>query len=79
MGTISKKSIEGMIEIMQPPFLDKRGLFKNLFRSNENLFLSTWGERAIKQINFSKTSKKGTIRGLHYQCEPFLEAKLISC
>tara|TARA_Y100000739_G_scaffold203952_1_gene190305 strand:- start:509 stop:1054 length:546 start_codon:yes stop_codon:yes gene_type:complete len=80
MGSIcSKKSIEGMIEIIQSPFLDERGVFINLFRSKDNLFSSTWEGRAIKQINFSKTSKKGTIRGLHYQCEPFPEAKLISC
>ncbi len=80
MGTRQlQKKIEGMIEIFQSPYLDKRGVFINLFRSKDNLFSTSWGQRVVKQINFSKTSKKGTIRGMHYQTEPFLEAKLISC
>ncbi len=74
-----EKKIEGMIEIIQSPFFDERGMFINLFRSKDNLFSSTWGSRDIKQVNFSRTSERGTIRGLHYQCEPFLEAKLITC
>ena len=31
------------------------------------------------QFNVSRTKKKGTIRGLHYQIEPHAEAKLIRC
>ena len=53
-----------MIEIIQSPFFDERGMFINLFRSKDNLFSSTWGSRDIKQVNFSRTSERGTIRGL---------------
>lgn len=31
------------------------------------------------QANFGFSARKGTLRGMHYQVEPFLEAKLIYC
>ena len=32
-----------------------------------------------KQINTSFSQKKGTLRGLHYQIDPFQEVKLVRC
>ncbi len=71
--------IEGVYEIKNIPFQDERGLFINLIRSNDLNFQKLWGIRKIEQINLSITKKKGTIRGMHLQKEPFAEAKLITC
>jgi dTDP-4-dehydrorhamnose 3,5-epimerase len=59
-------------------FNDKRGSFKRLFCSIEfyNLLKKNY---SIKQINYSFTKKKGTIRGLHLQKKPYSETKIIIC
>jgi dTDP-4-dehydrorhamnose 3,5-epimerase len=36
-------------------------------------------QKSIKQINHSVTSKKGSIRGLHYQIPPYSEIKIVNC
>ena len=71
-------NIKGVYEIKFPTFVDSRGSFSNIFRSNEEIFSSCWNN-PIKQINLSRTNKKGTIRGLHLQINPHEEAKLIRC
>ena len=58
-------------------FEDERGFFvrafcKNIFKKKKIL-------NKIKQINFSFSKKKGTIRGLHLQKKPFEEMKIIFC
>ena len=50
---------------------DERGSFKKLFDRELQLFL----DFEIKQINQVTNSHKFTLRGLHYQIEPFNEAK----
>ena len=72
-------SIDGVSEIFQTPFEDERGLFLNAYRSQNKTFIETWGDRKIKQINFSLTKKIGTIRGMHLQVGKFAEAKLVRC
>lgn len=55
-------------------FKDERGTFARQFCKNE---LSKFGiDFNICQCNISKNYKKNTIRGMHYQKEPFLEPKL---
>ena len=41
--------------------------------------LNTVSMPTIRQINTSYTIHKGTIRGMHYQIEPYKEAKFIRC
>lgn len=56
---------------------DTRGAFSRLFCSKElNDLLNG---RQIKQVNQSWTSKKGAIRGLHFQYPPYAEIKLVRC
>jgi dTDP-4-dehydrorhamnose 3,5-epimerase len=33
----------------------------------------------VAQINISHNAGAGTLRGLHYQCDPHAEAKLVAC
>lgn len=56
---------------------DHRGSFSKIFCSEE---LNSAGfKKTVKQINHSFTSKKGSIRGLHYQVPPYSEIKIVSC
>ena len=67
---------KGLILISHKIFSDKRGLFKETFRSNELDRLTDY------KINFcqenSVYSYKNVLRGLHYQNDPFEQSKLIT-
>ena len=76
---IVQSSIEGVFELVGNSFTDDRGSFLNCFRQQERSFLEAWNSREIMQINISKTSQVGTVRGLHLQKYPHSEAKLIRC
>ena len=71
--------IDDVFELRAQTFADSRGAFFNAFRAQEPAFMDSWGERAIAQVNFSRTEAVGTIRGLHRQAEPHSEAKLVRC
>ena len=72
-------NIKGVYELNVPIIEDQRGSFINIFKENNNFFKEIWGNRKICQINISNTLKKGSIRGLHLQKDPYEEAKLIQC
>lgn len=55
-------------------FEDHRGYFKAIIASD----LQELGFKEIVQINESK-SNKGTIRGLHFQKNPYSQAKVVRC
>ncbi len=57
-------------------FLDNRGFFSELFR--EDFFAEKGINFQPVQINLS-LSKKGVVRGLHFQRKPFTQAKLVYC
>ncbi len=68
--------IEGCRLIKQLIYIDNRGTFKKIVPAENERVLD---EFPICQVNVSTNTSAGTIRGLHYQISPFLEAKLISC
>ena len=68
---------EGAAVIETEPFVDQRGIFARFFCENE--LSSIIGNRHFVNINFSKTLKKGTIRGIHFQYPPKAEMKLVRC
>lgn len=64
-----------VIEIQQ--LLDDRGFFGRSWCANE---LNEIGLKTnIAQANTSFSKKKGTLRGMHYQNDPYQETKLIRC
>ena len=73
---IKNTNFEGLFIIEPNIFEDNRGSFSRIFCENE---LSSVLDFNIKQINHSVTSKRGTIRGLHFQYEPNSEIKMIKC
>lgn len=59
------------------PCVDARGAFARLFCVQE--LKEIIGQRHIVQINHSRTSAIGAIRGLHFQYPPHAEMKLVRC
>jgi len=56
---------------------DERGFFGRAWCKNE--FLDHHLNSNFVQLNTSFSKKKGTIRGLHYQVDPYQEVKFIRC
>jgi dTDP-4-dehydrorhamnose 3,5-epimerase len=64
--------------IIEPERLeDERGFFARTWCRRE--FEAHGLNPDIVQCNVSFNKRRGTLRGLHYQAEPHLEAKLIRC
>jgi dTDP-4-dehydrorhamnose 3,5-epimerase len=64
--------------LIQPPRRgDHRGYFAETFRSD--LFAKAVSETVFVQDNESLSAKTGTVRGLHFQTNPFAQGKLVRC
>ena len=71
---IKKTEIEGLLEIEPNVLQDDRGYFLESFR--QNLLQSIGIEAHFVQDNES-ASKKGVLRGLHFQAPPHEQGKLV--
>ncbi|RZF60902.1 dTDP-4-dehydrorhamnose 3,5-epimerase [Sphingomonas populi] len=70
-------SISG-VKLLAPRRIgDERGYFAETFRAD--LFARTCGEHPFVQDNESFSARPGTIRGLHFQSEPYAQGKLVRC
>lgn len=56
---------------------DERGWFARTFDAKE--FEAQGLEASFVQCNASFNARRGTLRGMHYQAEPYGEAKLVRC
>ena len=56
---------------------DTRGSLTRLFCAEE--LVSAGWNRPVAQVNWVENSNSGTARGLHYQRQPYTEAKLLFC
>lgn len=72
----TKIELSGAYLIEPHIFKDERGFFAEMY--NESVFKHNGIEDVFVQDNFSY-SKKGVIRGLHFQTEPHNTAKLLRC
>jgi len=74
--TISETDISGVLTVETQRFQDDRGYF------TESYSKDVWNKHGFTQIfvqdNISK-SRKGTLRGMHYQLEPDGMGKLVRC
>ena len=68
--------IQGLIECIPTKFEDERGLFYESY--NQKLFAENGITENFVQDNYS-WSKKGVIRGLHFQYAPMAQGKLVRC
>ncbi|WP_048148523.1 dTDP-4-dehydrorhamnose 3,5-epimerase [Methanolacinia paynteri] len=69
--------IKGLFVVETNPFLDHRGAFARWFCEEE--LAGIIGNRHIKNVNFSRTAKRGSIRGMHFQRPPHAEMKMVRC
>lgn len=69
--------IKGLFVIEPELIKDTRGYFTRIYCRNE--FKEHGIDFPIGQMNRSASKKKGTIRGLHYQNEPYDEDKYTQC
>ena len=69
--------LPGAFVIELEPMEDERGWFARLF--DDELFQELGLAPVLRQCNVSWNVRAGTLRGMHYQAEPFAEAKLVRC
>jgi dTDP-4-dehydrorhamnose 3,5-epimerase len=74
---IKELSIPGVFEITLKPLNDDRGFFMRTY--DLELFRREGLQTEWVQENHSHSQRKGIIRGLHFQVEPFEETKLVRC
>jgi len=70
-------SLDGVWLIHLEPMHDSRGFFARTFCTNE--FRAHGLETDFPQHSISFSSRKGTVRGMHFQREPHSEVKLVRC
>lgn len=74
---IESLPIVGAYHVTLEPHKDERGSFARQFCRHE---LAAVGiDFEIKQCNVSRNVHAGTLRGMHYQKDPYPEIKLVSC
>jgi dTDP-4-dehydrorhamnose 3,5-epimerase len=69
--------LHGSFLVWMEPRNDERGWFSRFFCMEE--FSQIGHSEEWVQMNHSYTREAGTIRGIHFQQEPFSEIKLVKC
>ncbi len=69
--------INGLMVVETVPHDDARGAFARLYCEQE--LADVIGHRHIVQINHSRTTQVGAVRGMHFQSPPHAEMKLVRC
>jgi dTDP-4-dehydrorhamnose 3,5-epimerase len=70
-------SLPGVYEIRIEPHRDERGFFARTWCEHE--FGAHGLNSKLVQCNISFNSRKGTLRGMHFQAAPHSEVKLVRC
>ncbi len=74
---IAQTALPGVVVVETAPYIDDRGAFACLY--DERDLAPVIGGRCIVQINHSRTSTAGAVRGMHFQYPPHAEMKLVRC
>ncbi len=69
--------LSGSYVIDLAPFADERGWFGRYYCKDE--FSQIGHTKEWKQMNHSVSYKEGTIRGMHFQVQPYSEIKMVRC
>src|SRR5215210_8021912 len=70
-------SLAGVFLVQPDRVDDERGFFARTFCARE--FAAHGLVPTVAQSNVSRSERRGTIRGLHYQVPPAQETKLVRC
>ena len=77
MELLSRKlDLDGLILIEPGIVEDERGTVSELYKKSDYRRIGIWEQFVQENISISR---KGVLRGLHYQKEPFEQAKLVRC
>lgn len=74
---IQTTPLDGLYVVRRQAIADTRGFLSRLFCA-EALAEVGW-KKPVAQINHTCTAQRGTVRGMHFQKPPHVEAKLVSC
>ncbi len=75
--TFQESKLPGVFEIHLEPRVDERGFFARSWCRNE--FESHGLNPNLVQCSVSFNTRKGTLRGIHYQAAPYAETKIVRC
>ena len=75
--TITETKIPGVYLITPRRFEDERGFFAPSFSASE--FAARGMASVFVENNISYSTKRGTLRGIHYQAAPFGQDTLVRC
>ena len=75
--TFHETKLRWVFEIHLEPKSDERGFFARTWCQKE--FAAHGLSPRLVQCNVSLTTRRGTLRGIHYQAAPHAEAKLVRC
>lgn len=73
----TETKLQGAYVIDLTPHADERGFFARGFCQKE--FAEHGLKPTIAQANIASNRLKGTLRGMHFQCPPACETKLVRC
>lgn len=68
---------QGLIQVIENEHLDPRGSFTKVFEDKH--FYPYIGHFDARQVNLSKNTFSGTVRGFHFQLGPQSEFKIVKC
>jgi dTDP-4-dehydrorhamnose 3,5-epimerase len=69
--------LSGAVVVELSPHPDERGFFARTFCEEE--FAAQGLPARFPQSNLSRNTRRGTLRGMHYNAAPYAEAKLVRC
>jgi dTDP-4-dehydrorhamnose 3,5-epimerase len=73
----TEASLPGVWVIAIDRLHDERGWFARSFDEAE--FRARGLTHSVAQCNASYSARRGSVRGMHYQAEPYAESKLVRC
>jgi dTDP-4-dehydrorhamnose 3,5-epimerase len=73
----TETALPGAFIVDITPHKDNRGFFARTFCQNE--FIAHGLRPVIAQANIAYNERKGTLRGMHFQCLPAPESKFVRC
>ena len=74
---IEDTPLAGLKRVRRTRLGDSRGFLARLFCSDE-LAEAGWRD-PVAQVNHTRTTQRGSVRGLHFQSPPHAEKKLVHC
>jgi dTDP-4-dehydrorhamnose 3,5-epimerase len=69
--------LAGLMVLQRKPIGDERGFLERMFCADE--LAPLLGDARVHAVNRTRTARRGTVRGLHFQRPPHAEDKLVSC